>query len=384
MKRVKILHIITRLAAGGAQRIAASIAGTLDRDKYEVTFASGLQDFCKDIKDEWNIDVTIIPNLVREINPLKDLIALIRLYFFIKKNRFDIVHTYTSKAGILGRVAAKLAGVPIILHSPRGSIFHSVYYGPKARFLLRRLENFAASFTDKIITCSEDEKKDYLENRIGTRDKYITIYSGLKEDDFLKSYDGNSKRRELGISDDAILIGSVARLAPEKGHIFCLEAFRMLADKFPKVILLVVGGGPLRRDVEAKIDGLGLNNNVVMTGHRGDVLEIFASLDISLHTSMWEGLPRTIIEAMFMGKPIIATKVGGIPELIEDGITGILIQPNDKEALVSAVATLINDKSLAKRFGDTARVHAKEKFGLGTMIKNMTDLYSALIKSKGM
>ncbi|MBL7197571.1 MAG: glycosyltransferase family 4 protein [Candidatus Omnitrophica bacterium] len=382
MRKIKVLHIITRLIVGGAQDIALSIANQLDKDKFDVTFISGPQDFSREMVDKWNIDVTIIPDLIREINPLKDLKVLARLYFFIKKNRFDIVHTHTSKAGILGRVAAKLASTPIIFHTPHGSIFHSIYYGPKTLFFISRLENFVASFTDKIINCAENEKRDFLEHKIASVDKYITIYWGIKQNSFLKTFDSNLKRRELNIPKDAVLIGNITRLAPEKGHIFCLEAFKMVVNRFPRAKLLIVGDGISRQDIETKIKELDLESSVIMTGHRTDVADMLANLDISLHTSIWEGTPIAIIEAMLSGKAIIATKVGGIPELIEDGVTGILITPYDKEELLEAITTLINDKILAKKIGEAARQYAKEKFSLELMIKNITSLYNSFIESK--
>lgn len=382
MRKIRVLHIITRLIVGGAQEIALSIASGLDKDKFQVTFISGPEDFSKEMADKWNMGVIIIPDLIRRINPIKDLIALIRLYNFIRKYKFDIVHTHTSKVGILGRLAAKLAGAPIIFHTPHGSIFHPIYYGPKTIFLLSRIENFVAFFSNKIITCSNNEKKDFLEHKIASEDKYITINWGVKQDDFLQTYDRASKRKELKIPDDAILIGNINRLVPEKGHFFCLEAFRMVLDRLPRVLLLIVGDGLLRKEIEAKINELDLNDNVIMIGHRDDVASILSGLDISLHTSIWEGTPLAIIEAMLMGKAIIATNVGGVPELIEDGVTGILVAPYDKDALAEAIIKLINNKALAKRIGEAASKRAKEKFTLKLMLEKISNLYMSFVDSK--
>lgn len=382
MRKIKVLHIITRLNVGGAQETALSIASGLDKNMFDVTFISGSQDFSIEMVKKWDIKAIVIPDLIREINPIKDVKALVRLYLYIKKHRFDIVSAHTSKAGVLGRLAAKLAGVPIIFYFPHGSIFHSIYYGPKAIFLLSRVENFVAHFTDKIITCSENERRDFLEHKIGTEDRYITIYWGRKQDTFLRSYDGALKRKEFNISEDVILIGTIARLVPEKGHIFCLEAFKKVVEIIPKAILIIVGDGILKSDIEAKIKELYLENSVIMTGYRQDVPEILASLDIFLSTSFWEGTPKAIVEAMLMAKPIIATEVGGVPELIENGVSGILIPCGDKEALVKAVDRLINDKALAERLGQSARQYAKGKFSLESMIKKIEELYNSFVESK--
>jgi len=382
MRKIKVLHIITRLCAGGAQEIALSLAKGLDKDIFDVTFACGPQDFSKEMAGKWNIKAVIIPDLIRQINPVKDLAALARLYLFIKKNGFDIVHTHTSKAGVLGRVAAKSAGAPVVFYTPHGSIFHPVYYGPFMRFVLSRVENFAALFTDRIIACSDNEKNDFLERRIASRDKYITIYYGIKQDDFLKDYDRGIIRKEFDIPEDFVLIGNIARLSPEKGHLYCLEAFKMAKDRFAKTKLLIVGDGILKPHIQAKINELDLGEDVIMAGHRDDIKEILAALDISLHTSIWEGLPVAIIEAMLMEKAVIATKVGGVPEMIENGITGILTPSYDKKALTEAIAMLINNRPLAKRLGKAARQSAKERFALETMLRNTTILYNSFIDLK--
>jgi glycosyltransferase involved in cell wall biosynthesis len=382
MRKIKVLHIITRLIVGGAQDLALSIGSELNKDKFDVTFVCGPQDFCEEMPKKWDINVTVLPYLVKEINPLKDFLALINLLSFIKKHKFDIVHTHTSKAGVLGRIAAKLAGVPVILYSPHGSIFHSIYYGPKTIFLLSRIENFVASFTDRIINCADNERRDLLENKIASDDKYITIYPGIRQDKFLRSYDRETKRRELNISNDTVVLGNVARLVSEKGHIFCLESFKIVSDVLPKAVLIFGGEGPLRNAIENKIKELDLNDRVIMIGHRNDIPEIINCLDVVLLTSAWEGAPMAIIEAMLMGKAIIATNVGGVPELIKDGKTGILVSYGDRGVLSEAIIRLAKDRFLAERLGEAARNFAKERFEINTMIRKITNLYNDLISLK--
>jgi len=382
MRKIKVLHIVTRLIVGGAQDLALCLASKLDRERFDITFASGMQDFNKEMADKWDIKVELIPSLAREINPIKDLIGLLKIYSFIKKNKFDIVHTHTSKAGILGRLAAKLAGVPIIFHMPHGCIFHPVYYGPGMIFLLSRIENFVASFTDKIINCADNEKKDFLKHKISSEDKYITVRYGIIQDSFLKAYDRNLKRKELNIPQDTVLIGTIARLVPEKGHIFCLEAFKLAVEILPNAMLLIAGDGKLRSDIEAKIKELDLSDNVLMLGHRNDVPELLSCLDISIHTSRWEGTPLAIIEAMLMGKAIIATKVGGIPELINDSKTGIIVRSGDRGELAKAIIKLAKDKMLREELGSAARIYAQSEFTIDLMVKNITKLYDNFINTK--
>ena len=177
-------------------------------------------------------------------------------------------------------------------------------------------------------------------------------------------------------------MGNIARLAPEKGHIFCLEAFKMVVNRFPKAKLIIVGDGILRPDIEAKIKELNLDENVIMSGYREDIPEILASLDISLHTSIWEGMPIAIIEAMLSAKPIIATRVGGIPELIEDGVSGLLVPALQAGALSASMERLINDKTLAANMGEVARARAKERFNSDVMMGSITNLYDSFINFK--
>lgn len=382
MKKIKVLHLITRLIAGGAQGTALAIANGLDRNRFNVTFACGPQDFDTAMAARWDRDLMIIPDLIREIHPIKDIKALAQLYLFLKKNKFDIVNTHTSKAGFLGRIASKLAGVPIIFYTPHGSIYRPFYFGPIATYFLSRLENFAVPFTDKIITCSVNEKKDLLGHNIGREDRYTTIYWGRKQPVSLKTPSDISIRQEFNIPEEAPLFGLIGRFVAEKGHLFCLEAFKKVLDSLPGAILLIVGDGPLRNDIESKIKEMCLGRNVIMTGHREDIAKILASLDISLHTSFCEGTPIAIMEAMFAGKAIIATAVGGIPEMIVDGESGILIPSGNSKALANAITALSRDKELARRIGEAAHKRAMERFTLEMMIENITKLYNDFIESK--
>ncbi|MEK9150351.1 MAG: glycosyltransferase, partial [Candidatus Desantisbacteria bacterium] len=191
-----------------------------------------------------------------------------------------------------------------------------------------------------------------------------------------------SIRREFNISGGALLLGIIGRLVAEKGHFFCLDAFKKVLDSLPGAILLIVGDGPMRNDIEAKIREMHLEGSVIMAGHRNDVAKILASLDISLLTSFCEGTPVVIMEAMFIGKPIIATTVGGIPEMIVDDESGILVPPGNVKALADAIVVLACDKELAKRLGETACKRAEKRFTLELMIENITKLYNSFIESK--
>lgn len=383
MRKIKVLHIITRFCKGGAQEVVLQIVRNLDREKYEVTLAFGPQD----LEMEWDnipeVKTVIIPQLVRKIDLIKDITALFRLYFFIRKEKFDIVHTHTSKAGILGRTAAKLSGAPIIFHMPHGSIFHPIYFRKFTIFILSKIEKIAAIFTDKIIVGSENEKEDYINNGIGHSEQYVKVPDYFIRDGFGDvKVDKQAKKRELNIPDGVFILGNIARLVPEKGHLFCLEAFRKVVEEIPDTLLLFVGDGPQKKTIERRIVELELQKNVILTGFLEDIPAIFSIIDISLHTSFWEGSPVAIAEAMYLGKAIIATNVSGIPEIIEDGINGILVGPQNVDELSKAIIRLLKDRELLGKLGKEAERYARLHFDSKSIVNKVNEFYDSLLKMK--
>lgn len=383
MRKIKVLHIITRLCVGGAREVVLRIIDGLDKEKYDVTLVCGPEDAAIGCEETSKLRIVVIPQLIRGINLIKDLIALIKLYSFIKKGKFDIVHTHTSKAGILGRTAAKLSGVPIIFHMPHGSIFHPIYLGKLSIFILSKIEKMAALYTDKIIVGANNEKEDFINKGIGSEDKYVKIpYYFVREGFSDVKVDRQAKKRELNIPDDVLLFVNIARLVPEKGHIFCLEAFRKVADEVPNVMLLIVGDGRLKETIERKILELNLQKKVMLTGFREDIPEILSIIDISLHTSLWEGTPLAIVEAMSLGKAIVATAVGGIPEIIKDDVNGVLVQPQNTDELAKWIIRLSNDRALLTNLGREAQKCAKMRFDSKSIIGEINNLYDTYLKMK--
>lgn len=384
MRKIKVLYIITRLCKGGAQEVVLQIVRNLDKKRYDITLAFGPQDLEMEGADIPKVKTVIIPQLVRKIDLVKDIVALFKLYFFIRKENFDIVHTHTSKAGILGRAAAKLSGAPIIFHMPHGSIFHPIYFSRISLFILSRIEKIAAFYTDKIIVGSDNEKDDFISNEIGSEEKFVKIpYYFLIADKFYDvKVDYKTKRKELNIAAEVFLLVNIARLVPEKGHIFCLEAFKKVADVISNAMLLVVGDGPERKTIENKILELNLGKKVILTGFRKDIPEMLSISNVSLHTSLWEGTPIAITEAMFMGKAVIATRVGGVPEIIKDGVNGILVQSENADELAQSIIQLWRDKALLDRLGREAREYAKTKFCANYIINEINSLYESYLRTK--
>lgn len=386
MSKIKILHIITRLCVGGAQENTYLTLRGLLKKGYEVSLICGkvekLEGSLKDKFIKLIPDLYYIPELVRSPHPLKDIISFLKIYYCIKKGGFQIVHTHTSKAGIIGRMAAKLAKVPIIIHTPHGHIFHDYYGFFKTKFFLY-LEKFTALFTDKIITLTEVEKEEHLNLRIAPPEKFVTIFSGVEMEPFLKiNVDRNMKRKEFNLSEDVKVVGTVARLVPIKGHKYLLQAIPKIVKEVSGVKFLLVGDGPLRAELESLADELGIADYVIFCGLRDDVPEILSILNLFVLPSLNEGMGKAIIEAEAAQLPVIATSVGGIKEIVVDGVTGLLVPPKDSDGLASAIIRLLKEEELAKEMGRKGKEKFIPYYCAEGMVEKIENLYKELMENK--
>lgn len=380
----RVMQIITRLIWGGAQEVTVLIVKRLLAEGFQVVFAHGPGDdslLQKLPQNEPGLELLPVPEFRRRILPFWDILAFWRIYRYLKKNRVDLVHTHTSKAGIIGRWAAYLAGVPVIIHSPRGSIYHETYFKAAVLRFFAWLEGLTARFTRKIVTLCESEKKDYIRYGIAPKEKFTTIYSGVEVARYVDiPVDTAKKKKELGIPEKRPVIGYVARMTPEKGHLFCLEAFQRVLKEFPDAVLVFAGGGPLEAQVKEAIGRLGISSSVVMTGFRKDVSEVVRTFDFAIQPSLWDGLPRAMVECMLAEKAVVATSVGGIPEIIHDGKTGYLIPEKDEKAMAEGMLKLLRDPGLAKTMGFNARKRMEEVFNIDVSVEKLFTLYEALIQ----
>ncbi|MBA7709862.1 putative glycosyltransferase EpsD [subsurface metagenome] len=309
----------------------------------------------------------------------------------MRQKRYDIVHTHNSKAGFIGRLAAKIAGVPIIIHTIHGFAFHE-YERPPRRILFILLERFAARLCDKLITISEPLKEWGLRLKIGRPEKYVTIYSGIEVEKFKVNINIDGKKKELGIKPNVKVIGVVAKLWEGKGHETVLEAAPQVIKKIPDVKFLFVGEGYLRDRLKARVRKLGLSDKIIFTGFRSDIPKITATFDVALLVSLFEGMGRVLLEAMVLGKPVVATKVGGIVDVVKasglegplawkEGETGILVPPGDADALAKAIVTILKDEELARRMGEAGKRRIDKRFTAKTMVKRISEVYEKLIES---
>ncbi|RKY31384.1 MAG: hypothetical protein DRP67_02695 [Candidatus Omnitrophota bacterium] len=378
---IKVAHIITRMCQGGAQENTYLTVKYLMEKNFHVDLITGrLSKGEKEIRFPLDdINVIHIDELVREINPLKDLIAFLKIYRILKNGKYDIVHTHTSKAGVLGRIAAKFAKVPVIIHTPHGHVF----YGYFPKFLTKIIifvERILAKFTDAIITLSEKSKQEHLQNGIGKESQYVKIISGIEVEKYVKeNFENINFRRRLNIGENKFIIGCASRLVSVKGINYLIESMRFLDDKF---VLLIAGEGEERDFLEKLVKEYGLEKKVYFLGMLDDLREFLANIDVFVLPSLNEGMGRVLVEAGLMEKPCVATRVGGIPEVVIDGKTGFLVSPGSGQEIAERLKYFEKNPHMMKVMGRNAKIYVKDKFSAKIMCEKIESLYRDILKRK--
>jgi lipopolysaccharide/colanic/teichoic acid biosynthesis glycosyltransferase len=386
--RIKILRVIARMNVGGPAIHVVNLTAGLDRARFDSVLVTGTENpgegSLLDLALARGIEPVVIPEIVGQatLKP-RDLKALIALYRLIRRERPHIVHTHAAKPGVLGRLAARLAGVPVVVHTFHGHILHG-YYGPLMSWLLRRMERILARFSDRIIAVSEQVKQDLVRYGVAPPEKISVIPLGFNLQPFLDSSEHRGAlSRELGLTNGARLIGIVGRIFPIKNHRLFLEAAARVAAEERSARFVVVGDGVLRPEMEAHARGLGIADRVTFTGWRRDLPRIYPDLDVLVVSSRNEGTPVSAIEAMASACPVVATRVGGLPDLIEDGETGHLVPSEDASALAAAILRVLREPDTARRLAEAARAQVRERFRAERLIGDMERLYSELLLEKG-
>ena len=386
MKPISVLQSITRLIVGGAQEHVMYIAALLDKNRYQVDILSGPQtgiegSLIEEVRAR-DIPLTIVPELVRQISPWKDFRALTKMAETMRNKHYDIVHTNSSKAGILGRFAARMAGVPIIIHTVHGWSFHDEMSSlTRGCYIL--LERQAAAFSNAITNVSNLDIETGLAAGIGSRQQYHLIRSAIPLHEFNSSnFDRSAVRKELDIPENAIVVGNIGRFSPPKNPMEWIQIATEISRMVDNVHFLLVGDGVLRSEVESLLKSEGLWKRTTITGLRRDVPRMLSVMDIFMFTSSREGLPRTIPQAMAMGIPVIANRVGGIPEVIQEGVTGYLCQPGEINKPAENCIYLINHPMKRAEMGRKGRAVVENEFSLDVMIEQTSNLYEELISNK--
>jgi glycosyltransferase involved in cell wall biosynthesis len=386
----KILRIITRLNIGGPAIHAILLSGSLNEDGYrDILIAGEANDSEGDMRylaKERNVAPVIIREMSREINFRKDFTALLKLYKLMRKERPDIVHTHTAKAGALGRIAAVMAGVPIRIHTFHGHIFDGYFNVIKSKIFLI-IERLLAFFTSIIVTISEKVREEMVfKLKVTAADKCIVIPLGLDLDKFLAvKTRGGDFLKEIGSDRDTILIGIIGRLVPIKNHALFLDSVSMFLRDKPSgynVKFPIIGDGEERRRLEEYVSTKGLNGAVIFTGWVEELASVYSDLDVVVLTSLNEGTPVALIEAMASGKAVISTTVGGVTELIENGENGLLVESRDTYGLSRAMLRLAEDPMLRAKLGNRAREDVKNKYSKQRLVKDIEGLYGKFLKEK--
>jgi len=373
-KKIKLLHVITHLPIGGAQDNTLYTVELLDKVKYDISLSCNLNgELVSRAKKVKHLKLYDVPNLRREVSIINDIRAFLYLYKLIKKENFTIIHTHSSKAGFLGRIAAMLNKTPIVIHTIHGFAFHD-YMNSFKKNIFIYLEKLSAKWTHGLITVSNLNKKKVVDLGIAPIEKLKNIYSGIDLTLFINEKN-DQFRKELNLDSNHLLLGSVGRLSNQKDPITMIEAFCIVIKRFPNAHLTLVGEGELRDEILIKIDQLQLNGRVHLTGNKNDPWKIYHSLDLFIMSSIYEGLGRSITEALSCGVPVVCTSVEGVPEIVRDNETGILVPPKDPGALATGIINSLNDMDNAKKMAEEGRKFVNENFDVNKMVDDIDFLY---------
>ena len=382
MARPKVLHIITRLDRGGSAEAVMQLVEGLKRDGYPVKLVTGRtvepQEDLDAFSRRTGVPVVSIEELRREVNPVDDLIALVKLMHLIGRERPEIVHTHSSKAGLLGRLAARLMDCPLIIHFPHGHVFYG-YFGRLRTWTIILAERLAARITHRIFTLTELGKRDHIRFGIAKPEKFVTIPCGIDVAKFSSAGRNPAEARAgFGFSPSDVVAGYVGRLVAIKGCEYFLYALELVRKKRSDIKGIIVGDGPLRKELEELAKGLDLSESVVFAGAREDIPEVMHALDLFVLTSLNEGLGRVLLEAMACGVPVVASRVGGVAEIVLHRETGLLVPPENPEGIAEAILEILNDKKKAELFSRKGKERTK-LFDVRRMIERTEEIYQRLL-----
>lgn len=371
MKKIKILYVISRLAKAGTEKHLLNLVSGLDKDKFEISVCCLFEiGYALETLNRINCKVICLQR-----KNIYDLRILFDLYRLIKNNKYEIVHTYLFGFHYLANIPAKIAGVPLTISSRRE-------LAKWKKFHHRCLENIGNLFTDRVIACSNAVKEFALKTENLSLHKVVVIYNGINVDEFLPSPKNNQILQEFGLGKASKIVGMVANFSLEKNHRAMLEAIVKVKEKFPLIKCLLVGDGPLKKEIEGRVGKLELKENVFFASQRDDINQILSVMDIFVLTSLCEGLPNAILEAMGCGLAVVATNVGGVPEVVEDGRSGILVEPTNHIQVAKAVIKLLENEDLRLSLGRRGREIIENRFNFKKMVQEYEDFYGRQIEEQ--
>lgn len=380
-RKVKILHLITHMPVGGAQDNTLLTVEKHNRDDFCVHLAANPSgawtNRALSVADVFHP----LPHLVTPIHPLDDLKALFEIVKLLKQERFEIVHTHSSKAGMLGRLAARIVGRSIVVHTIHGFPFHDFMPAWKRNIYIG-LERLARSWTDYFITVCDLNRQEALELNLLDAHNAQTVYSGIDFSKLDSSGEISTIYQTLEISPELKTIMMVGRLDDQKAPYYLIEAFSNVLQQYPNVILLLVGDGPLRPQLEQQVNELGIQSSVRFLGSRTDVPHLLKGIDIFALSSLWEGLGRAMTEAMLLGKPVVVPAIHGIPETVHDNETGLLFPAGDVPQLTHQLLHVLQHPDVGIRLGANAKALTRRLFDGDRMVQQIEDIYGKLLSQE--
>jgi len=373
----KILYLVTQSEIGGAQRYIFDLATNLKQSGYEIAVAaSGNQELFSLLKEK-SIVTYPLKHLVREINPVKDWLAYLEIKQLLRQVKPDILHLNSSKAGVLGSLAGRAAGIKKIIYTVHGFVFNEPMPGWQ-KWSYKFAEKFSGRFKDKLICVSEFDRSTGIKNRIVPTEKLITIHNGIAQPNFLSLEQARNEllaTYQLPATSYHLIIGTIANFYPTKGLGYLIEAAKLVCEKNDKIIFGVIGDGPNKSKLTAEIKNQQLEKNFLLLGSKQNAWRYLKAFDFYICSSVKEGFPYSILEAMAAGLPLVSTNVGGILEMIENKKSGLLVKPAEPKELAEVILELSQNKNLAAALGRQAAMAVKEKFNLEKMIAETKKVY---------
>ena len=366
-RKLKICHVITRMIVGGAQENTLSTVVDHQRKGHDVTLLTGpspgREGELLEYVNASGFRLTVFPELVRELEPVNDYKAYRRLIRYFREEQFDVVHTHTSKAGIIGRLAAAAAGVPVVVHTVHGQAFHP-YEKPWRNALFRFAERWAACKSHRIFAVAQAMVDQCVDARIAPREKYQVVYSGMEIGRFLQAKPDPALRESLNIPSDAPVVTTLARLSPQKGYEYVLPAALEVLKQNPQVHFLFIGDGSMYDELNRQIRESGRTENFHFAGLISplEVPRYLASGSLLWHLSLHEGLPRSVVQALACGRPAIGFRLDGTPEVVLDGKTGYCTDAEDAQAVAQRTLELLQSPEKLAEMGENGRKLVAEQF----------------------
>ena len=383
---IRVLHVCTIFLT--ARTFIAPVLRYLQSHGYDVAVACSrgqAEDGPVDLERPWDLGCPIFPvSIPRAIRPLQDILAVWSLFRWIRRFKPDIVHTQTSKAGFVGRLAARLAGVPVVIHTAHAFPFHS-FLPPVVRAAYVAMERTAAKWADCLFVDTDSVREDGLRARVvEDPSKLVVVPMGVNIERFSQSKAcPDLLRVSLGISADSPVVGTVARLVPDKGMECFLRMAALVLKSRPDTRFLVVGEGPLRQQLEHQAGTLGLKSQVVFTGHRIDIPDLMAFMDVFVLPTRREGFGVVFAEAMAMERPTVGSRIGPIAEVVDEGVTGYLASPEEPGEFAAYVVDLLADPLKRRSFGQAGRRRVERMFSEEAMCRTIEGHYRRLLLQKG-